>query len=38
MVEIEELEDIKLYDDSKNNPEPAVNKDQAMIVLATERK
>ena len=38
LEELEELEDIKLYDDSKNDNEPAVPKNKAMAMIAAERK
>ena len=36
--ELEELEDIKLYDESKNDNEPAVPKSKAMVMIEAERK
>jgi hypothetical protein len=36
--ELEELEDIKLYDDSKNDKEPAITKSKAMAMIEAERK
>jgi hypothetical protein len=36
--ELEELEDIKLYDDSKNDKEPAVSRSKAMAMIEAERK
>lgn len=38
MEELEELEDIKLYDESKNDNEPAVSKNVAMAMIEAERK
>jgi hypothetical protein len=38
MEELEELEDIKLYDESKNDNEPAIAKNKAMAMIAAERK
>jgi len=38
MEELEELEDIKLYDASKNDNEPAVSKNKAMAMIEAERK
>ncbi|PGH40726.1 MAG: hypothetical protein CRN43_01220 [Candidatus Nephrothrix sp. EaCA] len=38
MEELEELEDIKLYDESKNDNEPAISKDEAMAMIEAERK
>ncbi len=35
---LEELEDIKLYDESKNDHEPAIPKNKALEMLAAERK
>ena len=35
---IEELEDIKLYDESKKDKEPAIPKSQAMAMIEAERK
>jgi hypothetical protein len=32
-----ELEDIKLYDDSKNDKEPAISKNEAMAMIEAER-
>lgn len=36
--ELEELEDIRLYDESKNDGEPAISKKNAMAMLDAERK
>jgi hypothetical protein len=36
--ELEELEDIKLYDESKNDKEPAIAKSKAMAMIEAERK
>jgi hypothetical protein len=33
-----ELEDIKLYDDSKNDKEPAISKNEAMAMIEAERR
>ena len=38
MEELEELEDIKLYDESKNDNEPAITKKKAMVMIEAERK
>lgn len=38
MEELEELEDIKLYDESKNDNEPAIAKKKAMAMIEAERK
>lgn len=38
LEELEELEDIRLYDESKNDKEPALSKNEAMEMLAAERK
>jgi hypothetical protein len=38
MEELEELEDIRLYDASKNDNEPAIPKDKAMEMIEAERK
>jgi PHD/YefM family antitoxin component YafN of YafNO toxin-antitoxin module len=38
MEELEELEDIRLYDESKNDNEPAVAKNKAMAMIEAERK
>ena len=35
---LEELEDIRLYDESKNDDEPALTKDEAMKLLKKERE
>ncbi len=35
---LEELEDIKLYDESKNDNEPAITKSKAMAMIEAERK
>ena len=35
---LEELEDIRLYDESKNDNEPAISKEEAMLMLEAERK
>jgi hypothetical protein len=34
---LDELEDIKLYDDSKNDKEPAISKNEAMAMIEAER-
>lgn len=36
--ELEELEDIRLYDDSKNDKEPAIPKSKAMAIIEAERR
>ena len=36
--ELEELEDIRLYDAGKNNKEPAIPKNKAMEMIEAERK
>lgn len=38
MEELEELEDIKLYDASKNDKSPAISKSKAMAMIEAERK
>lgn len=38
MDELDELEDIKLYDESKRDKEPAIKKDKAMAMIEIERK
>ena len=38
LEELEELEDIKLYDESKNDNEPAFTQIEAMAMIAAERK
>ncbi len=38
LEELEELEDIKLYDASKNDNEPAISKAKAMVMIKAERK
>jgi len=38
LEELEELEDIRLYDESKNDNEPAVPKNEAMAMIDAERK
>ena len=38
MEELEELEDIALYDESKNDNEPAVSKSKAMAMIEAERR
>ncbi|CAN1535572.1 hypothetical protein MCERE19_01541 [Spirosomataceae bacterium] len=35
---LDELEDIKLYDDSKNDKEPAISKNEAMAMIEAERR
>jgi hypothetical protein len=35
---LEELEDIKLYDESKNDNEPAISKSKAMAMIEAQRK
>ena len=36
--EIEELEDIRLYDESKKDKEPAIAKNKAIVMIKAERK
>jgi hypothetical protein len=36
--ELEDLEDIRLYDESKNDNEPAIAKSEAMQMIEAERK
>jgi hypothetical protein len=36
--ELEDLEDIRLYDESKNDNEPAIAKNIAMQMIEAERK
>jgi hypothetical protein len=36
--ELEELEDIRLYDESKKDKEPAISKSKALLMLKAERK
>lgn len=36
--EIEELEDIRLYDESKKDNEPAIAKNKAIAMIKAERK
>jgi len=38
LEELEELEDIKLYDESKNDNEPAISQSKAMEMIEMERK
>ncbi len=38
MDELEDLEDIKLYDESKNDRSPAIAKNKAMAMIEAERK
>jgi hypothetical protein len=38
LEELEELEDIRLYDESKKDKEPAVAKNKAMEMIKAERK
>jgi hypothetical protein len=38
LEELEDLEDIRLYDESKNDNEPAVSKSEAMQMIEAERK
>lgn len=35
---LEELEDIRLYDESKNDNEPAISKSKAMEMIELKRK
>ena len=36
--ELEELEDIKLYDESKKDKEPAVSRSKAMAMIEAEKQ
>jgi len=38
LEKLEELEDIRLYDESKNDNEPAIAKNKAMAMIEAERK
>jgi hypothetical protein len=38
LEELEELEDIRLYDESKNDKRPAISKNEAMAMIEAERK
>ncbi len=38
LEELEELEDIRLYEESKNDNEPAIAKNKAMAIIEAERK
>ena len=38
MEELEELEDIRLYDESKNDNEPYIPRNRAMEMIEAERK
>jgi hypothetical protein len=38
LEELEELEDIRLYDESKNNNEPAISKSKAIAMIEADRK
>jgi PHD/YefM family antitoxin component YafN of YafNO toxin-antitoxin module len=38
LLELEDLEDIRLYDESKNDNEPAIAKNEAMQMIEAERK
>jgi len=38
MEELEELEDIKLYDEAKKNNEPSIPIDDAFKMIETKRK
>jgi hypothetical protein len=38
LEELEELEDIRLYDESKKDNEPAITKNKAMAMIEAERK
>lgn len=38
LEKLEELEDIRLYDESKNDNEPAISKNEAMAMIEAERK
>ena len=35
---LDELEDIKLYNDSKNDKEPAISINEAMAMIEAERR
>ena len=36
--ELEDLEDIRLYDESKNDSSPAIIRSKAMTIIEVERK
>ena len=36
--ELEELEDIRLYDESKNDKKPAISRNKAIEMIEAERK
>ncbi|MFM2387733.1 MAG: hypothetical protein RL660_2490 [Bacteroidota bacterium] len=38
LEELEDLEDIRLYDASKSDKEPAIAKEEAMKIIEDERK
>ncbi len=38
LEELDEIEDIKLYDESKKDNEPAFTKSEAMVMMEAERK
>ena len=38
LEELKELEDIRLYDEGKNDNEPAIAKNKAMAMIEDERK
>ena len=38
LEELEELDDIKLFDESKSDNEPALTQTEAMAMIAAERK
>ena len=38
MEELEKIEDIRLYDESKKDNEPAIPKNKAMAMIEAERK
>jgi hypothetical protein len=38
LEELEDLEDIRLYDASKSDMEPAIAKEEAMKIIEDERK
>jgi hypothetical protein len=38
MDELEELEDIRLYDDAKKSGEPSIPMDEAFKMIETKRK
>jgi hypothetical protein len=38
LEELEDLEDIRLYDEGKNDKDPAIPKNKAMAMIEAERK